>query len=462
MKTNSILFYWRVVGVVLTLGCFSFIFSACSSSDDVPEGLVISGISPSSGPKATVVTIAGSGFNSNAVDNVVTLNSIACTVISASSKELKIAIPPKGGSGKLSVTVNGKTGETPLFTYVNSPDEIAPVISSISPLTGPINTVVTITGSGFSANAVDNSVTLNDKNCTVTSASTTELKVIIPSKAGSGRMKIKVNGLIGESPEFTYVYTLFTRTTFAGSTRGELNVPIGIAIDSEDNVYVADIDGHDVKKITPSGAVSILAGKIAGQFINPYGIAVDSKGNVYVSDRGDNKIKKITPTGEVSTFAGNTVGEFKNLFGLAVDRDDNVYVADYGDGKVKKITPSGVVSTFVEFTLPSSIAIDGEGNVYVGGPYQIKKITGGVAGPFAGSSRGDGDKFDDIRFIALDKDGNVYATDYLNTKVKKISSSRSVSTIANSPHPYGIAVDKHGDVYVALAQDAVIVKIVQE
>jgi sugar lactone lactonase YvrE len=336
------------------------------------------------------------------------------------------------------------------------------VISSISPLTGYINTVVTITGSGFSSNAVDNFVTLNDKACTVTSASATELKVTIPSKAGSGRIKVKVRELTAETPEFTYLYSLFTKTVFAGSTPSDFNVPLGIALDADGNLLVADFSDRMVKKVTASGAVSVLAGATVGQLINPYGVAADSKGNVYVSDRGDHKIKKITSAGVVSVLAGNMVGEFSTPSGIAVDRDDNIYVADMDNNKIKKITPAGVVSSFIDFPSPVSLAFDGDGNVYVANAYQIKKIVGGVVNPFAGSIQGDDEMFDNIQFITVDNKGTVYVTDHHNFKIKKVSAQRAVSTISNVSNPYGIAVDKNDDLYVAIAMDGVVIKIVQE
>jgi streptogramin lyase len=273
-------------------------------------------------------------------------------------------------------------------------------------------------------------------------------------------MKVKVNDLTGETPEFTYVYSQFTQTVFAGSAR-ELDVPMGVAVDGDGNVYVAEADGNKITKITPSGALSTLADNTGGQLIDPQRIAVDSKGNVYVSDYGDNKIKKITPSGAVTVFAGNA-GEFNTLRGIAVDREDNVFIADYGNNKVKKITPSGMVSPFADFTAPNAITVDVDGNVYVAGPYQIKKITDGVASPFAGSIKGDDDMFDQITGIAVDKNGTVYVSDYHNFKIKKVTPLRSVSTIANMSHPQGIAVDKNGDLYIAISMGSSIIKIVQE
>ena len=142
-----------------------------------------------------------------------------------------------------------------------STPQVPLVISDISPLSGPKTTIVTIIGSGFSANEADNIVTLNDIGCPVTFASTTELKVTIPAKGGSGKLVVNVNGKTGETPQFTYIYSEAKVTTLAGSTAGDgdkFTNPKGIAIDKDGNVYVADHGNHKIKKVTPSGVVSTL------------------------------------------------------------------------------------------------------------------------------------------------------------------------------------------------------------
>ena len=101
-------------------------------------------------------------------------------------------------------------------------------------------------------------------------------------------------------------------STFAGSgtegsgngigTEAQFNLPFGVAVDSSDNVYVADLDNHRIRKITPAGVVSTLAGTgtegfadgtaTTAQFNYPSGVAVDSSGNVYVGDSVNQLIRK--------------------------------------------------------------------------------------------------------------------------------------------------------------------------
>jgi len=259
-------------------------------------------------------------------------------------------------------------------------------------------------------------------------------------------------------------------STLAGSTRGfrdglgrsaQFNFPYGVAVDAVGNVYVADMFNHLIRKITPDGEVSTLAGSTQGfkdgsgtsaQFNRPSGVALDTEGNVYVADMFNHLIRMITPDGVVSTLAGSTEGfrdglgtssQFRLPYGVAVDAEGNVYVADYFNDRIRKITPKGVVSTLAgstegfrdglgtsaQFNRPSGVAVDAEGIVYVADEYNglIRKITPkGVVSNLAGSTEGfsDGEgtlaQFNRPTGVAVDAEGNVYVADSYNHRIRRI------------------------------------------
>jgi hypothetical protein len=145
----------------------------------------------------------------------------------------------------------------------------------------------------------------------------------------------------------------------------QFNEPIGVSVDGEGNIIIADFSNHCVRKITPEGTVSTIAGSgnegfadgtgASAQFNCPYGVAVDGGGNVIVTDLGNHRVRKITPDGNVSTLAGSgregfadgagAAAEFDSPYGVAVDGEGSIIIANCGNHRVCKITPDGTVST---------------------------------------------------------------------------------------------------------------------
>ena len=325
-------------------------------------------------------------------------------------------------------------------------------------------------------------------------------------------------------------------TNFAGMAGGSGNVdgagaaarfftPSSVAVDGSGNVYVADTGNHTIRKMTPAGVVSTLAG-LAGitgggdgtgniaRFNQPSGVAVDGGGNVYVADAGNHAIRKVTPAGVVTTLAGQAltsgssdgVGKDARFYfptGVAVDGSGNVYVADQNNNTIRKVTPGGVVTTLAglaaggpgsndgtgsaaQFDTPTSVAVDGSGNVYVADTdnQTIRKVTpagvvttlAGQPGSF-GSSDGTGSaaQFSFPCGVAVDSSGNVYVADQYNYSIRKVTPSGVVSTLAGNPaiqgssdgtgsaarfdQPFGVAVDSSGNVYVADSANHTIRKV---
>jgi hypothetical protein len=328
------------------------------------------------------------------------------------------------------------------------------------------------------------------------------------------------NGTIRKITSAGVVTTLAGRAGPVGSLDGtgsaaRFNNPYSVALDSSGNVFVADRGNHTLRKITAAGVVSTLAGVAgslgsaegsgsAARFNAPAGVATDSTGNIYVAEFGNNTIRKVTPAGLVSTLASfaGTVGNigsadgtanlarFNRPVAVAVDSTGNVYVADLNNQTIRKITAEGVVSTLAgtarssgstdgtgsaaRFNLPSGVAVDSTGNIYVADQnnQSIRKITsGGVVSTLAGQAgygstdgTGAAAQFYGPNAVAVDSSGNVYVADYSNFTIRKISASRVVTTLAGSAGESGsengtgsaarfsdltgIAVDSVGNIYV--------------
>lgn len=263
-------------------------------------------------------------------------------------------------------------------------------------------------------------------------------------------------------------------TTVAGSNYGfsdgngvsaMFRSTTGVCSDTAGNLYVADEGNNRIRKITPDGMVTTLAGSglsgstngsaTSARFSSPHGLCIDTSGNVYVAERLSNRIRKITPDGTVSTFATG----FLYPFGVCVDSNGNLYVADTYNFKVKKITPQGVVTTLAgsnigyqdgqginaAFSYPEGICVDAFGNVFVAdySNQRIRKITptgyvSTIAGTTIGYQDGDGAtaQFNYPAGITVDSLGNLYVAEEYNHTIRKIDTNGLVSTFAGTTDGY--------------------------
>ena len=331
-------------------------------------------------------------------------------------------------------------------------------------------------------------------------------------------------------PDWLSLNSVLPISIFAGSgdasfadgngTAASFIQPVGLVMDASDNLYVATY-GHRIRKITPAGDVSTLAGSgdygsangtgTAASFANPTGMTMDASGNLFVADFGNQIIRKITPSGEVSIFAGTngvrgnvngtgTDARFSGPISMAIDASGNLYVAEIVNNLIRKITPAGEVSTFAGsgfgtpadgtgtdagFNGPNAIDIDASGNLYVTeqNSHLVRKITpAGVVTTIAGTgSAGANDgtgtsaSFNTPFDVLVDGSGNLLISEYGNHTIRKITPSGVVTTIAGSSlipgsdngagtaasfnGPIGLAMNAAGEVFVADQGNSLIRKI---
>ncbi|NBV85544.1 MAG: hypothetical protein EBS01_04615, partial [Verrucomicrobia bacterium] len=259
-------------------------------------------------------------------------------------------------------------------------------------------------------------------------------------------------------------------------TSARFNNPYGLAFDTIGNLYVAENSNHAIRKITPSGLVTTVAGLkgtsgtvegigTAARFNTPQGIAPDLSGNLYVADSVNHVIRKISPTGVVTVFAGSlgaagtsegtgNSARFTNPVEVVLDGSGNLYVADFGNHAIRKVSPDGAVTNFAglpgtlgstnatgtlaRFNHPTGLAFDASGNLYVADNDNalIRMVTpAGVVSTVAGVTTTTGStdgaaalaKFNHPIRIAFAPDGSLMVADQSNFTIRKITFAAPVS-----------------------------------
>lgn len=307
-------------------------------------------------------------------------------------------------------------------------------------------------------------------------------------------------------------------TADGSGAQARFNTPFGLALDGAGTLYVADQYNSAVRKVVPaSGATTTVAGQApltgnsdgtgaAARFNFLGGVALDGAGNLYVADTYSHTLRKVVlATAAVTTLAGvagtsgstdaaGTAARFRSPSGVAADAAGNLYVADSANHTIRQVVlQTGVVSTLVgmagtsgttdgtgsaaRFNSPSSLVLDGSGNLYVADTLNssIRKVvlaTGAVttlAGTSGSMGSADGTgaaaRFAQPYGVAFDGLGNLYVADSVNHTIRRVViATAAVTTLAGAVgmagsvdatgstarfnSPAGIVADSNGNVFV--------------
>ena len=280
------------------------------------------------------------------------------------------------------------------------------------------------------------------------------------------------------------------------AAQAQLSAPMGLALDSAGNLYIADSGNNVIRKVSKDGVISTAAGNgspgysgdgspaTAAALNIPEGVAVDPSGILYIADTFNNRIRAVALDGKIQTTAGTGVSSFSGDNGapssaalflpadVATDSAGNLYIADFGNSRIRKVALDKIqtviggggdgsqtifdeaVATTIQLNGPTGVAVDNSGDIYVAegsigtgtglavGDYRVWKInSAGVVSTAAGngaeSYSGDGGaatgaQLNNPTAMTFDAAGNLYVADKANHRVRKISPAGVISTAAGT------------------------------
>jgi RHS repeat-associated protein len=267
------------------------------------------------------------------------------------------------------------------------------------------------------------------------------------------------------------------------ATAAELSSPQAVAVDSANNVYIADTYNSLIRKVTAAtGIITTVAGNdndgfsgdngaaTSAELYEPEGVAVDSAGNIYIADSANNRVRKVTvSTGVITTVAGNgslnfsgdggqaTSAALNYPYGVMVDASKNIYIADTNDNRIRKVTAStGIINTMAGSTsyagnggaatiaviaYPESIRLDTAGDIFIVDTANqvIREVAAstGLISTVAGNGTlgysGDGGAATSAQLnypadVAIDSSGNLYIADTFNSCIRKVTTATKIIT----------------------------------
>ena len=207
------------------------------------------------------------------------------------------------------------------------------------------------------------------------------------------------------------------------AVNAQLNLPYGLALDPAGNLYVADFGNDRVRRITPDGTIQTIAGTgqrasspdgagpLDTSLLSPRNVAMDAAGNLYIAEFEGHRVRRFGTDGKLATVAGTgeagfsgdggkaTLAQLKHPAGMTFDRAGALYVADSDNNVVRKVFADGTIGTVVG-TAPGTVIGSPAGTV--------------LSAPVA---------------LAMDASGTLFVADSGNRAIRKVTSAQVISTV---------------------------------
>jgi uncharacterized protein (TIGR03437 family) len=224
--------------------------------------------------------------------------------------------------------------------------------------------------------------------------------------------QVNTKGVINTFAGNNCCYGYFADGIPATNPSASLNQPVGLANDAAGNLYIVDSQDARVRMVSTGGIIKSVAGGFQGadpgngiyggdggealpcDLNVPLGVAVDTKGNVYIADSENNRIRMVTPGGIITTVAGNgTAGysgdggpavaaQLSRPWAVVVDSAGDLYIADYNNSRIREVNTAGIITTIAGgpgpgyagdggpalkamLNFPTGLALDTNGDLYV-------------------------------------------------------------------------------------------------
>ena len=264
---------------------------------------------------------------------------------------------------------------------------------------------------------------------------------------------------------------------------GKVSFPVDVTVMPDGGYLIADQVNHRVRRVAPDGTISTVAGSAtagsggdggpatSATLNAPSGTGILSDGSILIADANNNRVRKVAPNGTISTVAGTGAAGFFGddgaatsatlsfPFDIAVAPDDSYLIADLDNHRVRRVSPAGIITTFAgtatagldgdggaakdaQLNKPAGVAFTADGGVLIAdsGNHRVRRVQpGGTISTAAGDGfarfGGDGNpataaSLNTPTRVAVAPDGAFLIADRLNHRVRRVSSSNVISTIA--------------------------------